>query len=181
MKGHICSHRFAFTLYNSFRNYIQDPEKILHDFIRPGATVLDLGCGPGYFTIPMASMVGASGTVIAADIQKEMLQKMEERAVRQGVRIRIRPVLCAPGDISVRDNVDFILTFWMVHEVPDRRGLFRQLTAIMKPDSRYLLVEPKLHVTKKKYHEIVDEAVAAGLKPAKETPVPLSRGMLFSL
>lgn len=181
MKQHVCDARFAFTLYNSFRKYLQDPVAILREYIEPGTTVLDIGCGPGYFTIPIALMTGAAGTVYAVDIQEEMLQKMEQRAVHEGVRTRIRPVLCAPGDITVRDRVDFILTFWMVHEVPDRPGLFRQITAVMKPESRYLLVEPKIHVGKKQYGMIVDAALAAGLQTVKEVPVPLSRATLFTL
>jgi ubiquinone/menaquinone biosynthesis C-methylase UbiE len=40
-------------------------------------TVLDIGCGPGFFTIDMARMVGDSGRVIAADLQAAMLQKAQ--------------------------------------------------------------------------------------------------------
>ncbi len=180
MRQHICSARFAFTLHGPIRKHFQDPEKIISAFIGPGATVIDIGCGPGYFTIPIALLTGAAGTVYAVDIQEAMLRKVEARAVEAGVRTRIRPVLCAPDRISVSEAVDFVLTFWMVHEVPDRPALFRQIREVMKPGSRYLLVEPKIHVMKKRYGMIIDEAVAAGLKPVQEVQVPLSRAMLFS-
>jgi ubiquinone/menaquinone biosynthesis C-methylase UbiE len=42
-------------------------------------TVLDFGCGPGFFTLPMAQMVGASGHVMAVDLQAEMLEKPREK------------------------------------------------------------------------------------------------------
>lgn len=181
MKHHVCNARLAFTLTNVFREHFQDPEKILHEYIAPGATVLDIGCGPGYFTIPIALMTGAAGTVFAVDIQENMLRKMEERAVQAGVRTRIRSVLCRPGDLPVRGMVDFVLSFWMMHEVADREGLFRQIAAVMKPESRCLLVEPKIHVRKKRYGLIVDAACAAGLKQLEHVQVPMSRATLFSL
>ena len=181
MKQHVCNARFAFAMYHSFRKHLQDPAAILGEYVMPGATVIDLGCGPGYFTIPIALLTGASGTVFAVDIQEGMLRKMEERAVQAGVRTRVRPVLCTPGDIAVREPSDFVLSFWMAHEVPDRAALFSQIAAVMKPDARYLLVEPKFHVRKKRYGRIIGAAVAAGLKPLHEVPVPLSRAMLFGL
>lgn len=180
MKLHACPSWLSFSLTNSFRRKLQDPEKILGEFINPGSTVLDLGCGPGYFTVPMARMTGEAGRVIGADIQEAMLGKMPARAARDGVSDRISPVRCSRDDIAVRDAVDFVLTFWMVHEVSDRERLFRQIYGVMKKDARYLLVEPKVHVPRKTYERIIQTAETAGLKRVKEPSVSLSRSMVFS-
>jgi len=40
---------------------------------------LDVGCGPGYFSLDMARMVGKTGHVIACDLQQGMLQKLKEK------------------------------------------------------------------------------------------------------
>ncbi len=181
MSRHTCPSWFSFTLDNVLRKRFHDPSAILRDYIRPGDTVMDIGCGPGYFTIPMALMAGEKGTVIAVDLQKIMLDKMLNRARMLGLIDRIKPVHCGSGDIMVRDRVDFILTFWMVHEVRDAGSFFRQITATMKKGSRYLMVEPKIHVTRKKYSEILETAGKAGLKPQGEPSVSLSRSILFSI
>ncbi len=181
MNRHTCPSWFSFTLDNFLRKRFHDPVAILHDFIRPGSTVMDIGCGPGYFTIPMAQMAGETGTVIAVDLQRKMLDRMLARADRLGLRDRIKEIQCMPDDIMVRDKADFILTFWMVHEVRDTGLFFKQIASTMKKGSRYLLVEPKLHVTRNKYSEIARMAEDAGLKPQGEPAVSLSRSMLFSL
>ena len=67
----ICSWKIAFALDNPIRRLIHDPKKILGGYIEPGQTVLDIGCGPGTFSIAMAKMVGESGKVIAVDVQEE--------------------------------------------------------------------------------------------------------------
>ena len=51
-----------------FRRWVQDPEEIVKPYVRRGSTVLDIGCGMGYFTIPLAGLVGEEGQVIALDI-----------------------------------------------------------------------------------------------------------------
>jgi ubiquinone/menaquinone biosynthesis C-methylase UbiE len=181
MQLHVCPSWLSFSLDNSIRTFFQDPEKITRDYVKPGFTVLDIGCGPGYFTIPMARMAGKAGSVIAVDIQERMLEKMKERAAGHDVLDRIRAVQCRPDDIMVRESVDFVLTFWMVHEVPEKLPFLKQIAAVMKKDSRYLLAEPKVHVSKKQFREIAQMAADAGLKTVAEPAISLSRAMLFSL
>ena len=73
LKNHICPHKFSFMLDNIFRRRLQHPRKIVGEYLRPGDTVIDLGCGPGFFTIDMAKVVGPTGKVIAVDLQRSML------------------------------------------------------------------------------------------------------------
>ena len=81
----ICSWKHAFALDNPIRRLIHNPQKILGGYIEPGQTVLDVGCGPGAFSIAMAKMVGELGKVIAVDVQEEMLQIVREKAAQRGL------------------------------------------------------------------------------------------------
>jgi len=75
----ICPVENAGGLDNFVRKFLQNPLKILKPYISKGMTVLDLGCGPGYFSIEIAKMVSESGKVIAADLQKRMLEKVRNK------------------------------------------------------------------------------------------------------
>ncbi|NNK85219.1 MAG: SAM-dependent methyltransferase, partial [Desulfobacterales bacterium] len=65
----VCPVERAGTLDNRFRRWLQNPQTILQPYIEAGMTVLDLGCGPGFFTLDMAQMVGQAGRVFACDLQ----------------------------------------------------------------------------------------------------------------
>jgi ubiquinone/menaquinone biosynthesis C-methylase UbiE len=71
-------------LTHALRRLIHPPGRILGHHICPGDTVLDLGCGPGYFSLPLARMVGPGGTVIAVDVQEEMLALTGKLQGRRG-------------------------------------------------------------------------------------------------
>ena len=75
----VCSLKHAIFLDNVFRRWIHKPQKLLGDLIKEGMVVLDIGCGPGVFSVEMAKMVGKSGKVIAADLQQEMLEKLKRK------------------------------------------------------------------------------------------------------
>lgn len=90
-KNRICPVERAGRLDNRFRKWIQNPRKILSPYIEKGMTVLDIGCGPGFFSIEMAHLVGGSGRVIALDLQEGMLQKLNKKI--QGTEIAGRITL----------------------------------------------------------------------------------------
>jgi ubiquinone/menaquinone biosynthesis C-methylase UbiE len=71
--GHVCPHRAAFILDNWIRRLFQNPVKIVGEYVKEGDTVIDFGCGPGFFSIPLARLVGEKGKVFAVDLQEEML------------------------------------------------------------------------------------------------------------
>ena len=66
----VCSVEISGSLDNRIRKWLQNPQKILRPYIEEGMTVLDVGCGPGFFSIDIAQMVGKSGRVIASDLQE---------------------------------------------------------------------------------------------------------------
>ncbi|NTV46785.1 MAG: methyltransferase domain-containing protein, partial [Chlorobiales bacterium] len=124
-KQRVCPVELAGSLDSPIRRWLQDPQKILCPYIEEGMTVLDIGCGPGFFSIGMAQLVGKTGRVIAADLQEGMLQKIRDKISGTELEKRITLHKCEETRIGVSEPVDFVLLFYMVHEVPNKEGLFR--------------------------------------------------------
>ena len=84
-----CPWWFLFTFDNPLRKLYQNPERILAPYINEGDLVADLGCGMGYFSLPLARLVGDDGKVTAVDLQPQMLDGVKRRADRAGLQNRI--------------------------------------------------------------------------------------------
>lgn len=156
------------------------PEKMLGRYVREGMTVIDIGCGMGHFSIGMARMVGETGSVIAADLQQEMLDVLSSRAVKAGVAGRIVTHRCEADRIGVDGPVDFALAFWMVHETPDMGAFFREVRSILKPGGRLLVAEPVFHVSAEALGETVAVAEEAGLAKCEAPRIALCRAAVFA-
>jgi ubiquinone/menaquinone biosynthesis C-methylase UbiE len=166
-------------LSNPLRRLLHNPDRLLSGLVQPGQTVMDIGCGPGHFTLAMARLVGEAGQVIAVDLQPQMLDIVRRRAARTDLLQHIRLHQCTPDRLGVEAQVDFALAFWMVHEVPDRLAFLRQVAALLKPGARFLLAEPRLHITLEQFNQTVQIARAAGLQPCAEPGIKLSRAVLL--
>jgi len=179
-EAHVCPPWLAWLLINPIRSLSQNPKKTLQRFIRERDTVLDAGCGPGYFTTVMAELVGETGLVIAADIQEWMLKKIRKRIERAGLTGRVRLHLAQADRLNVpSDHVDFVLAFWMVHEVPDKSRFFSEILECLKPRGTLLFAEPKIHISENNFRGIVEAAGKAGFMMAGPVPVRLSRAVIF--
>ncbi len=162
----VCPVELADSLDSRLRRLIQNPYKILEPFVSEGMKVLDAGCGPGYFSIEAARLAGSTGKVIAADLQEGMLEKLRAKIKGTGLESRITIVKCDKNKINVTEKVDFILTFYVVHEVPDKISFFKQLYDVLSDEGKYLLVEPKLfHVSKKDFELTLKTARENGFEP----------------
>lgn len=179
--GDVCPVERAGGLESGIRKFLQNPRKILAPYIKEGMTVLDMGCGPGLFSVEMAGMVGESGRVIAVDLQEGMLRKVRVKIEGTEIEERIRLHKCSEKSIGFSEEVDFILAFYVVHEVPDAGALFHEVKSILKPGGSVLVVEPRFfHGNRKTFEEIVRKAEKAGLKPIGSPKVRLSRSVLLS-
>lgn len=181
MSPKICPSRHAWVLNNWLRRLIQNPDRLLASYVRAGQVVADVGCGPGFFTIAMARLVGPTGRVIAADVQPEMFEMTRRHARRAGVEDRITFLRCERDRIGLSEQVDFVLAFYMVHEVPDRARLFAEIRSMLKPDGSFLFVEPKMHVPGAQFLESVRLATEAGLLATEQPVVRFSKAVLFEL
>ncbi len=161
----VCPVELAGSLDNRIRRWLQNPERILGPYVSEGMKVLDLGCGPGFFSLEMAKLVGKSGKVFSADLQEGMLQKVREKIVGTVLEERIQLVKCGTDSINVPERVDFILAFFMVHEVPDKSSLFEQMNRVLQDPGQLLLVEPKLfHVSRHQFAATVKFAGENGFR-----------------
>ncbi|UCF80037.1 MAG: class I SAM-dependent methyltransferase [Acidobacteriota bacterium] len=165
----------AGSLDNRIRRWLQNPRKILRPYIEEGMTVLDVGCGPGFFSIDMARMVGESGRVIASDLQEGMLQQLRDKIRGTELEERITLHKCEADRIGVSEHVDFVLLFYMVHEVPDAKALFGEMSAVLKPGGRILVVEPPFHVSKSAFKETIEKARDIGFVDAEGPKVLFSK------
>ena len=175
----VCPVERAGSLDNKIRRWLQNPQKILRPYLKEGMTVLDLGCGPGFFSIDMAQMVGRSGRVIASDLQEGMLQKLRGKIHGTELEDRITLHKCEENKIGVSENVDFVLAFYIVHEVPNQEEFFNEIGSILKPNGKVFIVEPPFHVSKTAFEETIRKARDAGFTTVERPKVLLSKTVIL--
>ncbi len=175
----VCPWWLCFTFDNPLRRIFQNPERILKSYVVTGWTCLDVGPGMGYFTIPMARLVGSSGKVIAADLQPQMLEAIRQRAVKAKLQDRILLHQSEPDKICISEPVDFCLAFWMVHEVPDQHRFLTEITSKLKPGGLMLIAEPNFHVTNNAFEETIKTAESLKLNMVEQPKVFFSHTALL--
>lgn len=175
----VCPVKKAGSLDSRIRRLFQKPYKILRPYVAEGMTVLDIGCGPGFFTVDIARMVGATGSVIACDLQEGMLQKLGRKIRGTELEGRITLHQCKPDHIGVSVTVDFVLAFYVLHEVPDPDRLFGEMASILQPKGRMLIAEPPFHVSRREFGETIRSAGVFGLLPVDRPRVFLGRTVLL--
>lgn len=177
--SHVCPWWGGYCIDNPLRRLLHAPERIVGPYVRPGMTVLDVGCGMGWFTIPMARMVGDQGRVVAVDLQQPMLDVLWRRAERAGVAQRIQLHKCEQNRLGLELQADFALAFAMVHEVPDQRRLLSEIYACLKPGGKFLVAEPKIHVPGEAFRQTLGTADELGLRGTDEPRVRWCRAVVL--
>jgi len=124
----------AGMLLHPLRGWLQPVIPILDKFgLRPGATVLELGPGPGYFTAEAARIVGPEGRVVCVDLQPGMLQmlagRLEEASVRNACLLAGDATRLPLAGASV--DAAFLVT--VLGEIPDRPQALTELRRVLKP------------------------------------------------
>jgi ubiquinone/menaquinone biosynthesis C-methylase UbiE len=184
MSPHVCPWWGGYFIDNRLRRLLHGPERILGDYLAPGMTAMDVGCGMGLFALAMARLVGPEGRVIAVDVQQRMLDVLRRRAVKAGLSDRVRLHHCEPDtlglDATVDSTVDFALAFYSVHEMPDARRLFDELHRCLTPHGRLLIVEPIGHVRAAQFVTMLSQAAQAGFHPTAQPAVRLSHTALLT-
>jgi ubiquinone/menaquinone biosynthesis C-methylase UbiE len=179
MAEHVCPFWLIRTFDNALRRGVHPPGELLSGLAAPGDHGADLGCGIGYFTIPLARIVGPTGSVTAVDLQAPMLEGVGRRARKAGLEERVR-LLRSEGPLPAFDrHLDFALCFWMLHEVPGPEAFLRGIHDALRPGGRLLVVEPRIHVGRRAFDAAADRVVEAGFVLAAEPRVALSRALLF--
>lgn len=144
--------------------------------------MLEPGPGMGFFTLELARLVGASGRVIAVDIEPKMLAGLKKRLAKAGLLDRVDVRLVSPGSMALEDlatTVDFTLAFAVVHEFPSAASFFTEVAQASKSNAQLLLAEPVGHVTISEFAEELEASSRAGLSVVDRPAIRRSRSALL--
>jgi SAM-dependent methyltransferase len=135
-------HGGASWLLRRLREDEEKPSLLLPELrLKPGQTVCDLGCGNGFHVLLMAPQVLPGGTVIGVDIQQEMLDDLEKRAVLAGVK-NVKTLLGEVHDPKLApDSCDLILLVDVYHEFSHPEPMLAAMRQALKPEGVVALVE----------------------------------------
>jgi ubiquinone/menaquinone biosynthesis C-methylase UbiE len=112
---------------------------LLH--IVPGKVVADIGSGSGWFTVRAARRVGATGTVVAEDINPDAVKYVEERAKKEGLG-NVRDVLGTPDDPKLAaESVDSVLLLKVYHEIANPVFFMQHLRGALKSGARVGIID----------------------------------------
>jgi len=178
-RNRVCPVELANSLDSKIRRWLQNPQKILSPYVKEGMKVLDVGCGPGFFSIELAKMVGTNGKVYAVDLQEGMLQKLQEKIKGTELEKRITLHKCEVDKIGLTENIDFVLTFYVVHEIPDQDKLFTEIETLLKPNGQILIVEPPFHVSKSAFENTIQKAKAVGFAEVKRPKLLFNKAVVL--
>ncbi len=133
------------ALDSRIRRRVQPPHKLIErSGIKPGMTMLDLGCGSGAFTTVVARAVGDSGKVYALDIQPTMLQQLERKlakAENQDIKnIEIKQTSAYELPFS-DEALDLVYMVTVLIEIPDIGRALREIRRVLKPDGILAVTE----------------------------------------
>lgn len=133
-----CPSWLAWLLDNPFSNRLLS--SLLERLeLSPGLRVLDAGCGPGRFTVPIARAVGGDGRVLAVDIQPKMLERARARVASAGVE-NVDFLLAGLGEGELpAASFDRALLVTVLGEIPDRGAALREIFSALVPGG-FLLV-----------------------------------------
>lgn len=176
---HVCAVSEAGFLDNVFRKLVHNPQKILKGYVKEGMEVLDFGCGPGFFTMEIARMVGELGKVLAVDLQEGMLERLEKKIKGNKCEGIIQLHKCDEDEIGISGSFDFILAFYVLHELPNTKKFFEEAEALLKQDGKLFIADPKFHCSKRMFQKFSHEALGAGLHLQAEPKIFFSRAAIF--
>jgi ubiquinone/menaquinone biosynthesis C-methylase UbiE len=139
--------------------------------VSEGKAVADLGCGPGFFTLPASELVGPTGKVYAVDVQQEMVDDLRARLAQQGIaNVAVRR--STELDLAIQQrSVDLALLAFVLHEVDQRSSFLLAAKRLLRDDGRIAVVEwektetpvgPPVEV-RLAADEVIADATAAGL------------------
>ncbi len=140
--SHVMGHLGAGWLERPSRESEERTDLLLDRLpLKPGDTAVDLGAGTGYFTLPMARKVERNGTVLAVDIQREMLDIIDERIAEEGLR-NVRTVLASERDPMLPPNVaDLVLLVDAYHEFSYPREVMTGVFQALRSGGKLILIE----------------------------------------
>jgi len=141
-----------------FRDFFLPRLDILKEVgIKQGFHVLDFGCGPGSYIVPLAKLVGESGKVYALDIHPLAIRKVKDIASKK--RLTNVETILSDCQTGLPDNtLDAVILYDAFHHLSDPDMVLKELYRVLKPDG--ILSFGDHHMKEK---EIVTEAISGRL------------------
>lgn len=137
----ILASSFAFA---EDRNEWQQPDRVMGDLIlKPGASVANVGCGDGYFTLRLARAVGGQGKVFAVDLDARSLDALKKRAGKENLD-NVVTVVSEPVETKLQPEcLDVLFVCDVLHEVPvpQRFPLVQSAVKALKPGGFFYLLD----------------------------------------
>ena len=152
-------HDFRFlSLWFKFRDLLRPRINILKEVrIKPGSHVLDYGCGPGSYIVPLAELVGKSGKIYALDIHPLAIRKVKAMASEKGLP-NVQAIQ-SDDETGLPDNsLDVVLLYDVFHLLSDPNRILGELHRVLTPNG--ILSFGDHHM---KENEVVSEVTKSGL------------------
>ncbi len=178
---HVCPVWMGKLMVSPLRKLYQNPKRILSPYLNQGMKVVEIGPGLGYFSLPIAKIIGDKGRLYCVDIQEGMLAGLKRRA-KKAKLANIETILSTKDSFGLgglKDDIDFAFLFAVVHEVPNRQILFDQVAAVLKPKGTVLFAEPNRHVSEEQFNSSVGIAKMNGLKAKEKIKIKGSHAILL--
>ena len=128
------SHFRFMSLGYKFRDFFSPRKNVLQEVgIIPGFHLLDYGCGPGGYIIPLAELVGKSGKLYALDIHPIAIQKVQSIASKKRLTT-VETILsdCATG--LPDESIDVALLYDTLHGLSKPNEVLAELHRVLKPN-----------------------------------------------
>ena len=177
-KRMVCPMKVAGLLDSKFRKLFHNPNKILKPYIKKDSIALDIGCGPGVFSIEIAKLMEGTGKVISVDMQEGMLEIIRSKINGKFYEKNIVLHKCTQNSINVKESVDFLLLFYVVHEVPNKKLLFDEILPLINKDGLIMITEPGL-ISKNEFNWIINYVKGKGFKEYKKLKILFSKGIVL--
>jgi len=119
---------------------VKPRQLLLEEGLKRGDVFIDIGCGPGFFTLPAARILGTKGLAYAVDTEPRMLTELKKR----NPPANLKCILSSESVVPLPDNTgDFLLLVHVIHEAEDKAAFLRELNRLLKPGGQVLVIDWK--------------------------------------
>ncbi|OYD16522.1 hypothetical protein CH333_03210 [candidate division WOR-3 bacterium JGI_Cruoil_03_44_89] len=130
---------FAFRIIslmhdNPLLPIFRNPYKLLKTAgLKPGQKVLEVGCGPGFFTIPATKIVGKEGFIYAIDVHPLAIERVKKKIEKEGIK-NLTPIFANASNTGLPDrSIDLAFLFGLPYIAGGLKNVISEMYRILKP------------------------------------------------
>ena len=159
----------SFILDNPVRAFFADREILIKKAgIKEGATVLEPGCGNGFFTQFLSKAAGEKGKIIVVDLQEDMIKKLNGK-IRKKNLSNVETLVSNIGEINlIPESIDFIFAYYCYHEFENKSQAVKKFKEVLKDKGNIFIAEPRFEVKFKMKEEMKETLLKEGLMLIEE-------------